>query len=145
MPPQVFSLFHIYPVLQMKFYILCPPNQKSLSYASVMESHISTFQYQSSSDSLGKSIGPEFRRLKFKSWLDFNMTHLVRSLITSFHQSPLKEVGKKKKKCGNLNRGPSTSSTELHITSRQTPALTIYYTGVIECFNFILVVIQSAL
>ena len=26
--PQVFSLFHIYPVLQMKFYILCPPNQK---------------------------------------------------------------------------------------------------------------------
>jgi len=71
-----------------------------------MESHISTFQCQSSSDSLGKSIGPEFRRFKFKSWLDFNMTHLVRSLITSFLQSPLKEVGKIKKKVWKFKPGP---------------------------------------
>ena len=28
MLPQVFSLFHIYPVLQMKFYILCAPRIK---------------------------------------------------------------------------------------------------------------------
>ena len=34
MLPQVFSLFHIYPVLQMKFTYCVPPESKSLSYAS---------------------------------------------------------------------------------------------------------------